>query len=124
MPESEIGGTTLGLTTVVATRKVHMTGHYVINDDILVTGEHFFFINRSGIWQFMNVWSILEGDIMLNNELKEVPVRSITTVSGITNVIQLTVGPNDLFFGSNILTHNTKVNPGEPPPAPTTTATF
>ena len=106
LPDSEIGQTTLQTTIVEANSTLTSSGYYSFNGTINVTGDHFMFVNRAGIWQMMRAWSVQVGDIFLNEQLTEVTITNVEVVKEMVTVAAVMVGPNDLFFGANTLTHN------------------
>lgn len=112
VPDSQIGQTTYETTIVQANTDIGASGYYTFNDQISLTGDHFVFVNRAGVWQFMRAWSMQIGDLLMNEELQAIPITSVEIVSANVLVSKLTVGPNDLFFGAGILTHNIKVASG------------
>jgi len=113
LPESENTGFVSEITAVKNNEITTMTGYYKFNDRISVTGDHFHLIKRDGSWQFARSWSIKVGDSFLTESLEEEVIEKVELINEEVKVSVLSVGteeyPNNLFFGSGILTHNFKV---------------
>ena len=81
-----------------------------INGSISITQGHMVFVKKDGWWQFVQVKDISVGDFILNKDLQEVPVVSNEVNLQGTYVVTIDVEPNDLFFGSNMLSHNALIS--------------
>jgi hypothetical protein len=106
IPDLDIGSCTYDTTIVNTNQGITASGYFCFNNRVKLTGEHFVFINRQGIWQFVRAWSIQVGDIFLTEQMTEENVETIDIVAEDAMVFMTTVGPNDLFIGGGILTHN------------------
>jgi hypothetical protein len=106
LPDSEIGGTTYEDTNVQVISPLNAIGYYKLNNRVSFTGDHFVFVKRDELWQFMRAWNIVIGDTLLAENLTEEVVETIDIVNEQVTVFAIIVGPNDLFIGSGIITHN------------------
>ena len=101
---------TLTQTNVVYVYPSSVPYYYVANDIYKLSWEHWMFIQRDQIWQFMKMENLQVGDnfVDINNNI--IPITKFERIEEPLQVVRLTAGPNDLFYGNEILTHNLKQN--------------
>jgi hypothetical protein len=99
---------TLTSTNVLYVKRVTEPFYYITNDQYKLSWEHWMFIGRDGVWQFMLMKDVQVGDTFVNIDNNIITIRSIQLVEKPIDVVMLTAGPNGLFYGDGILTHNIK----------------
>lgn len=104
---------TLTETVVVNATKIEAFSLYSINGGLLkATAEHIHLVKRELTYMFVQSSELLEGDILLDAQLNEVVINSITSErlpdNKSVNVYLIDVETIDLFIANNIITHNKK----------------
>lgn len=93
---------TIELSTVKNIFNAMQNEYCIINGIIKTTTSHPFYIN--GKW--VEVKNIKIGDILTNNLLENIEVKSLDVIPCKINVYNLTVDKTQTFFVHNILVHN------------------
>jgi hypothetical protein len=98
---------TYEITTVTNTKHVIENLYYELNDTYKVTGDHFLYVRKDGVWQFAKVEELRVGDY-LHDENGPVEITKKKTMLTQAMVVDIDVEPNDLFLANGIITHNFK----------------
>jgi hypothetical protein len=105
---SSSDGITYEPTTVtVVTHHIEKT-YYNFNNKYEITGDHFMFAKKNGVWQFERGENLLVGDYFMDKDNNEVEITSIVFINEPASVVDLTVFPNALFVANGVITHNVK----------------
>jgi hypothetical protein len=92
------------------TVKHHRTGpvplYYNINNKYKVTHEHLIFVNRGGIYRFIDVKRLKIGDKFITEDRKEIEIFDIQLVNSGAFTVELDVEDKDFYFADGILAHN------------------
>jgi hypothetical protein len=80
--------------------------HYVINGQYRVTGEHYLFVKRNELYQFVPVALLKVGDAFLTADKTEIEITNIELVHATVSTVALDVEDNDMYFADGILAHN------------------
>lgn len=80
--------------------------HYVINGQYRVTGEHYLFVKRNDLYQFLPVALLKVGDAFLTADKTEIEITNIELVHATVSTVALDVEDNDMYFADGILAHN------------------
>lgn len=80
--------------------------HYVINGQYQVTGEHYVFVKRNDLYQFVQVALLKVGDAFLTENKTEIKITNIELVQVTASTVALDVEDNDMYFADGILAHN------------------
>ena len=100
-------GITYETTTVTGAKHIVDVAYYILNDKYKVTGDHFVYVRKSGVWQFARVEELAVGDY-LHDETSAVEITRKVPVNDQLMVVDVDVEPNDLFLANGIITHNVK----------------
>ena len=100
-------GITYETTTVTGAKHIVDVAYYILNDKYKVTGDHFVYVRKSGVWQFAKVEELAVGDY-LHDETSAVEITRKVPVNDQLMVVDVDVEPNDLFLANGIITHNVK----------------
>jgi hypothetical protein len=106
---NRVDNITLTQTNVVSVYPSRVPYYYVANDIYKLSWEHWMFIQREGIWQFMKMENLQVGDNLVDINNNIIPITKFERIEEDIYVVKLTAGPNDLFYGNEILTHNLKM---------------
>ena len=93
-------------TTVTYANMFSEPYYYVTNDRYKLSWEHWMFIKRDDVWQFMQMSNVKVGDTFVDENNVEIPITSVVLVEEPIDVVLVDVEPNDLFYADGILTHN------------------
>jgi hypothetical protein len=80
--------------------------HYLINGQYRVTGEHYIFVKRNDVYQFVQVAYLKVGDAFLTADKTEIELTNIELVQVMASTVALDVEDNDMYFADGILAHN------------------
>jgi len=81
----------------------------IINNGLLeATPKHSQLIKRAGLWKFVTIETVMEGDYLYNINGEEVEVTTVTVNTEIRNIYPMTLAPSHTYFANGILTHNIK----------------
>ena len=102
-------GITYEETTVVGLRHVVEPTYYKLNGYYRLTGDHFLFVLKNGVWQFARVEELSVGDKFKSQDGSEIEITQREIVASQTLVVDIDVEQNDLFIANGIITHNIKL---------------
>lgn len=80
--------------------------HHVINGQYRVTGEHWLFVKRNDVYQFVQVAYLKVGDFFLTPDKTEIEITNIELIHVTASTVALDVEDNDMYFADGILAHN------------------
>lgn len=92
--------------TVTAVRKSSYTEYFILNDTLKITRQHEILVGKQGVWKWLDVRDIEEGDYLLDARGEAVVVKTKVQVNDTISVFDFDVEEIDTYIAGGYLVHN------------------
>lgn len=104
---TEVGTeSTSEVVTVTAVRESSYTEYFILNDTLKITRQHEILVGKQGVWKWLDVRDIEEGDYLLDARGEAVVVKTKVQVNETISVFDFDVEEIDTYIAGGYLVHN------------------
>lgn len=103
-------------TTTAIIKTVHFDTYdhyYIVNERLMVTGEHPFYSERDGVYQWRRARDLMTGDSIVNEALETIMIDSYRRIDNTINTVNLDVETDDIYIvdgALQLMAHNSEKN--------------